>query len=148
MDKMVTVATIVEESRCAHQVEGKAVKEGGAVSGGHGVQEADASEVEGDGMGNALGTPASPAEAPNVQAEACEGSCDSAAGAVGGTPDQPRLSAAAGVHIQEGCSAAPVVAAVKRGRRKKTAAEKAVGGGDGSVTTDDGSTESTVLLES
>ena len=99
MNERVKVATIVEESGHAQRVEKKAVEEVGAVSGGHSVQEADASEVEGDGTGNALGKPASPAEAPSMQAEACEGSCDSAAGAVSGTPGQPRLSAASDVHV-------------------------------------------------
>ena len=51
-------------SRRTQRDEEKAAEEVGAVSGGHDVQEADASEVEGDGMGNALGKPVSPAEAP------------------------------------------------------------------------------------
>ena len=38
MGRLLTVATIVEESRRAHRVEGKAAEEGGAISGGHGVQ--------------------------------------------------------------------------------------------------------------
>ena len=79
MNKMVRVAMVVEESGCAQQVKEKAVEEDSAVSGGHGVQEADASEVESDGTGNALGKPASPAEAPSAQAEACDSSCGSAA---------------------------------------------------------------------
>ena len=151
MNKMVTVAkvaAIVEKSGRVHQVEKKAAEEGGVSSGGHSVQEADASVVEGDSMGSVLGKPVSPGAAPSVQAEACDGSCDSAAGVVSGTPDQPRLSAAAGFHAQEGCSAAPVVAAVKRSRRREAAAEKAAGGGDGPRLTDEDSTESTVLLES
>ena len=53
------------------------------------MQEADASEVEGDSTGNASGKLTSPVEAPSMQVEACDGSCDSAAGAVSGTPDQP-----------------------------------------------------------
>ena len=80
------------------------------------MQVTEASAVEGDGTGSTLGKPMSSAEAPSVQAGACNGSCSSASGVVGGTPDQPRLSVAAGVHIRQGCSAAPVVAAVKKRR--------------------------------
>ena len=148
MNEMVKVATIIKGSGRMQRVEEKVAEEIGAVSGGHSVQEADASEVEGDGMGNASGKPASPAGAPSMQAGACGGSCGSAAGAVGGTSDQSRLSAAPDVHVREGCSAAPVVAAAKKMRRRAAAAAKTLDGGDRSVTTDGGITDSAVLLES
>ena len=53
------------------------------------MQEADASMMEESDKGKAQGKPASPAEAPCVQAGVCDSGCDSAAGAVSGTPDQP-----------------------------------------------------------
>ena len=62
-DKLIAAMASILESQRAHRVEGKAAEEVGAVSGGHGVQKADASAIEGDGTGNALGKPASPAEA-------------------------------------------------------------------------------------
>ena len=147
-DKLIAAMASILESQRAHRVEGKAAEEVGAVSGGHDVQVMEASVVEGDGTGSTLGKPMSSVEAPSVQAGACDGSCDSAAGAVGETPHQPRLSVAADVHIREGCSAAPVAAAVKKRRQRKTAARKAVDVGGSLVPTDDSSTDSTVLLES
>ena len=92
---MAKIVTVVTESRRAQRVEVKAAEEFEAASGGQGVQETDASVVVGDDVGQAPGKPASPAEAPTVQARACEGSCGSVVGAVSGTPDQPQLSAAA-----------------------------------------------------
>ena len=104
--------------------------------------------MEGNGTGSTLGKPMLSVEAPSMQAGACDGSCDNAAGAVSETPDQPWLSVAADVHIQGGCSAAPVAAAVKKRRQWKTAARKAVRVGDSLMSTDSGSTDLTVLLES
>ena len=73
----------------ARGTEGKVVEEGDEFSGGYGVQEADAPAVEESDEGETLGKPASPAEDPSMQAGVCDGGCGSAAGAVGGTPDQP-----------------------------------------------------------
>ena len=98
---MVRLGKAIEGSGRARGAEGKVVEEGGEFSGEHGVQKADASAMEESGMGKVLGKPSSPAEAPSVQAGACEGSCDSAADAVGGTPDQFRLSTASDAHIRE-----------------------------------------------
>ena len=69
--------------------EGKVIEEVGESSGKHGLQEADASAMEESGTGRVPSKPTSPAEASSMQAGACEGSCDSAAGVVDGTPDQP-----------------------------------------------------------
>ena len=96
MSEMVRLRKVIEGSGRVHGTEGKVVEEGGKFSGGHGVQKADASAMEECDKGSlrALGKPASPAEAPSVllsavQVGACESGCGSAAGAVGGTPDQP-----------------------------------------------------------
>ena len=67
-DKIAMVVTDIVESQRAQRVEEKAAEEVGAVSGGHGVQGTEASAVEGDRTGNALGKPVSPAEVPSVQA--------------------------------------------------------------------------------
>ena len=104
MSEMVRLGKVIEGSGRAHGAEGKVVEEGSELSGGHGVQEADASAMKEGDKGKALGKPASPAEAPGVQAGVCEGSCDSAAGAVSGTPDPPRLSTAPDVHVRGGQS--------------------------------------------
>ena len=129
-DKLIAAVASILVSQRAHRVEEKTVEGVGVGSGGHDVQVMAASVVEGDGTGSALGKPMSSAEAPSVQAMACNSSCGSAAGAVGETPDQLRLPVAADVRIREGCSAAPTVAAVKKRtiekrRRRKTAARKA-----------------------
>ena len=94
MSEMVRLRKVIEGSGRVHGTEGKVVEEGGKFSGGHGVQKADASAMEESDKGKAPGKPASPAEATSVQAGVCEGSCGSAVGAVGGIPDQPRLSTA------------------------------------------------------
>ena len=99
MSEMVRLGKVIEGSRRARGADGKVVEEGGGFSGGYGVQEADASVMEECDKGKALGKPTLPAGAPSVQVEACESGCGSAAGAVGGTPDQPRLSAVQDVHI-------------------------------------------------
>jgi hypothetical protein len=78
-------------------------------------------------------------------ARVCAGSRDGAAGAVGGTSDQPRLSTAPDVHVRGGQWAPPTRAAIS-GRVEKAAVEKAIGGA--SVHTDGDSTVSTVLWES
>ena len=146
MSEMVRLGKVSEGSRRARGADGKVVEEGGGFSGGYGVQEADASAMEECDEGKALGKPTSPVEAPSVQVEACESGCDSAAGAVGETPDQPRLSAVHDVHIRGGQGVPPTLVAISE--RVETAAEvkKAVGGA--SVHTDDADTVSTVLWES
>ena len=93
MSEVVILGKVIEGLGRARGAEGKA-EEGGKFSGGHGVQKADASAMEESDKGKAPGKPASPAEATSVQAGVCEGSCGSAVGAVGGIPDQPRLSTA------------------------------------------------------
>ena len=145
MSEMVRLRNVIEGSRRARGAEGKVVEEGGELSGGYGVQGMDASAVKEGDKGTALGEPASPAEAPSMQAEVCEGSGGSAAGAVGGTPDQPRLSAAPVVHVRGGRWAPPTLAAISE-RVETAAVVKAAG--SASVHTDSVSTVSTVLWES
>jgi hypothetical protein len=113
-DNLIAAVASILESQRAHRVEEKAAEGVGVGSGGHDVQVMAASAVGGNGTGNALGKPTSSAGALSVQARACDGSCGSAAGAVGRKPDLPRLPVAAHVHIRGGCSAAPMAAAVKK----------------------------------
>ena len=89
MGEMVRLRKAIKGLRCVHSAEGKVVKEGGEFSGRHGVQEADASVMEESDKGKAQGKPVPPVKAPCVQAGVCNSGCDNAAGAVGGTPDQP-----------------------------------------------------------
>ena len=98
-DKLIAAVASFLESQRAHRVEEKAVEGVGVGSGGHDVQVMAASAVEGDSTCSGLGKPTLSTEAPSVQARACDGSCSSAAGAVGETPGQPRLPIAAHVHI-------------------------------------------------
>ena len=112
MSEMVRLGKVIEGLWHARGAEGKVVEEGGELSGGYGVQGTDASAVKENNTGKALGTSASPAEAPSVQAEVCEGSGGSAAGAVGGTPDQPRLLTALDVHVRGGQGVPPTLAAI------------------------------------
>ena len=79
MSEMMRLRKVIEGSGRARGAKGKVVEEGGEFSGRHGAQEADASAVEKSDKGKALGKPASPAEAPSVQAGVCEGSRGSAA---------------------------------------------------------------------
>ena len=83
-----------------------------------------------------------------MQTEVCDAGCGDVDGAVGGTPDRAQSSSTADVHVRGGCSAAPTMASARKKTKRRAAAAKAVGGGDGSTTVDDGSTDSTVLLES
>jgi hypothetical protein len=99
MSEVVRLGKFMEGSGRARGAEEKVVEEGGELSGRHGVQEADSSAMKENGKGEAQGKPASFAEAPYMQAEVCDGVCGSAAGAVGGTPDQPRLSTTPDVHV-------------------------------------------------
>ena len=99
MGEMVKLGKAIEGSRRARGAEGKVVEEGGGFSGGYGVQEADAPAMRESDKGKAQGTSTSLAGAPCVQAEVCDGGCGSAVGAVGGTPDQPRLPTAPDVHV-------------------------------------------------
>ena len=96
MSEMVRRGQVIEGSWCACSAAGKVIEEGGELPGRSGVQETGASAVKENDTGKALGTSASPVEAPSMQAGVCEGSGGSAAGAVGGTPDQPRLLTAIG----------------------------------------------------
>ena len=80
--------------------------------------------MEESDKGEAAGKPASPMEAPSVQTGVCEGSRGSAAGAVGGTSDQPRLSTAPDVHVRGGQWAPPALAAIP-GRVGRAAVVKA-----------------------
>ena len=89
MGEVVKLRKIIEGSRRARGAEGKIVEEGGEFSGGHGVQEADASVMKENDKGKAQGKPTLLAEAPCMQTEVCDSGCDSTAGAVGGTSDQP-----------------------------------------------------------
>ena len=122
MGEVVKLGKAIEGSRRARSAEGKVFEEGGKFSGGYGVQEMDAPAVEESAKGKtlALGEPVLPAEDPSVQARVCAGSRDSAAGAVGGTPDQPRLSTASDVHVRGGQWAPPTLAAIS-GRAEKAA---------------------------
>ena len=146
MIETVRLRTVIEGSGRARGAERKVVEEDGKFSGGHGVQEADASAMEENDKGKALGKSASPVEAPSVQVGVCEGSCGSAAGAVGGTPDQPRLSTAPDVHVRGGQWVPPTLAAISERVKKAAAVKKAVG--SASMHTDGVSTVSTVLWES
>ena len=140
MSEMARLGKVIEGSRRACGAEGKVVEEGDEFSGGYGVQETDASVVKENDKGKALGKPASPAEAPSVQAGVCEGSSGSAAGAVGGTPDQPRLSTVPDVHVRGGPWVPPTLAAVSERVEKAAVVKKAVG--CASVHTDGASTVS------
>ena len=142
MNEMLKLGKAIEGSRRARGAEGKVVEEGGGFSRGYGVQEADAPAMRESDMGKAQGMPTSLAGAPCVQAEVCDGGCGSAAGAVGGTPDQPRLPTAPDVHVRGGRGVPPTLAAIA-GRLAEAADVKAVGGA--SVHTDEGGTVSTVL---
>ena len=129
MGEVVKFRKAIKGSRCARGAEGKIVEEGGEFSGRYSVQETDASVVEESNEGKTLGKPVSqlPAEDPSVQVGVCAGSCDSAAGTVGGTPDRPWLSMAPGVHVRGGQWAPPTLAAIS-GRAGKVTVEKAIGG--------------------
>ena len=127
MGEVVKLGKVIEGSRHARGAEEKVVEEGGKFSGGYGVQGADAPAMEESDKGKALGKPVLPAEAPSVQARVCEGSRGSAAGAVGGTSDQPWLSTAPDVHVRGGQWVPPTLAAIS-GRTEKVAVEKAAGG--------------------
>ena len=89
MSEMVRLRKVIEGSRRARSAEGKVIEEGGEFSGRYSVQEADASVMKESDKGKAQGTLMSLAEAPCVQAEVCDGGCDSAAGVVSGTLNQP-----------------------------------------------------------
>ena len=89
MSKMVRLRKVIEGSGHAHGAKGKVAGECGESTGRYGVQEADASAMGKNGKGKAKGKPALLAEAPSMQAGVCGGGCDSAAGVVGGIPDQP-----------------------------------------------------------
>ena len=102
MSEVVRLGKFMEGSGRARGAEEKVVEEGGELSGRYGVQEADASAVKENNTGKALGKSALPAGAPSVQAEVCEGSGGGAAGAVSGTPNQPRLLMAPDVHVRGG----------------------------------------------
>ena len=145
MGEVVKLGKVIEGSRCARGAEGKIVEEGDELSGRHSVQEADASAMKESDKGKAPGTPTLLAEAPCMQAEVCDGGCDSAAGAVGGTPDQPRLSTTPDFHVRGGRGVPPTLEAIAE-RFVEAATVKAVGGA--SVHTDGVSTVSTVLWES
>jgi hypothetical protein len=145
MGEVVKLGKAIEGSRRARRAKGKDVEESGELSGGYDVQGTDASAVKEGDKGKALGEPASPAEDPSMQAGVCDGGCGSAAGAVGGTPDQPRLSTAPDVHVRGGRGVPGTLAAIAE-RVAGAAAVKAVGGA--SVHTDGVSTVSTVLRES
>ena len=79
MSEMVRLKKVIEGSGRARGAEGKVVEEGGEFSGGHGVQEADASTMKESDKGKAQGTPMLLVEAPCMQAEVCDGGCGSAA---------------------------------------------------------------------
>ena len=144
MSEMVRLGKVIEGLWRVRSAVGRVVEEGGKLSGGYGVQETDASAVKENNTGKALGTSASPAKAPSVQAEICEGSGGSAAGAVGGTPDQPRLLTALDVHVRGGLWVPPTLAAICR--VEEAAVVKAVGSALGHANS--ASTVSTVLWES
>ena len=146
MGEVVKLGKAIEGSRRARGAEGKVVKEGGEISGGYGVQEADASAMRESDEGKAQGTPTSPAEAPCVRAEVRDGGCGSAAGAVGGIPDQPRPSTVAGVHVRRSTWVHPMMAAVNEKIKKAAAFERAIG--KAAMSSDGASTVSTVLWES
>ena len=145
MSEMVKLRKVIEGSWRVRGAVGKVVEEDSELSGGYGVQETDASAVKENDTGKALGTSASPAEAPSVQAGVCEGSGGSAAGAVSGTPDQHRLLTALDVHVRGGQGVPPTLAAIS-GRIEEAAVVKAVGSASGHA--DSASTVSTVLWES
>ena len=144
MNEMLKLGKAIEGSRRARGAEEKIVEEGGGFSRGYGVQEADAPAMEESDKGKAQGTSSSLAGAPCVQAEVCDGGCGSAVGAVGGTPDQPRLPTAPDVHVRGGRGVPPTLAAIAG--RLAEAAVTVVGGA--SVHTDEVGTVSTVLWES
>ena len=57
MDAIMMLGQKFDRTRCAHRVEEGVVEGVGAVSGGHGSSVTNASAVEGDGTGSALGMP-------------------------------------------------------------------------------------------
>ena len=126
MGEVVKLRKAIEGSRRARSAEGKIAKEGSEFSGGYSLQETDAPMVEVSNKGKTLGKPTLPVEDPTMQVRVCAGSRDSAAGAVGGTPDRPRLSMAPGVHVRGGQWAPPTLAAIS-GRAGKVAVEKHTG---------------------
>ena len=67
MGEVVKLGKVIEGSRRARGAEGKIVAEGGELSGGYGVQEADAPAMKESDMGKAQGMPTSSAGAPCVQ---------------------------------------------------------------------------------
>ena len=85
MEALSVLGKAVHGSRRAHCAEERVVEGVSEVSGGHNALKADASAVERDGTGSALG--GSLAGAPGMQAEVCEVDCDSVDGVVVGTPD-------------------------------------------------------------
>ena len=102
MSEVVKLRKAIDSLRRARGAEGKIVAEGSKLSGRYSVQDTEASAMMEDDKDKALGKPVSSVEAPSVQAEACDGGCDSAVGAVGGTPDQPQLSMTLNVHVHGG----------------------------------------------
>ena len=145
MGEVVKLRKDIKGLRCVCGAEGKIVEEGGELSGGYSVQEADAPAMEESDKGKALGKPALPVEAPSMQVRVCKGSCDSAASAVGGTSNQPWLSMAPDIHVQGGQWVPPMLATIS-GRVKKVAIKKAASSASGHTSGD--STVSTVLWES
>ena len=99
MGEMVKLRKAIEGLRQARGAEGKVIEEGGRFSCRYSVQEADAPVMKESDKGKAQGTSMSLAGAPCVQAEVCNSGCGSAAGAVSGTPDQPRLPTTPDVHV-------------------------------------------------
>ena len=94
VDTMAGLARSMDALQRACKAAGEVVDGVGAASGEHcGQVPDDAVPMEGV-MDDAGGIYVAGAESPSVQAQACEGRCGSAAGAVGGTPDLPRLSTA------------------------------------------------------
>ena len=144
MGKVVKLRKAIEGPGRARSAKGKIVT-GGELSGRRSVHKAGAPTMKESSKGEAQGTPASLTEAPCVQAEVCDGGCDSAAGAVSGTPDQPQLSTTPDVHVQGG-QGVPLMLAATTGRVAKAADAKVVDGA--SVHTDGVSTVSTVQWES
>ena len=88
MHEVVMLRKAIEGSRRTRCVEERVIE---GVSGEHGVLGVDDSVVEGDGSGNAVGKPASPAEDSSVQVGTCEVGYDGVDRLAGETPNRPPL---------------------------------------------------------
>ena len=92
--------TAVDRLRRAHHVKERVVEGVSEVSGKHSMSGMNASAVEGDGMGSALGKPASSAEGSSMQVGACEVGCDSVNRLAGETPDWPSICSDRCTHMR------------------------------------------------